>query len=125
MQNERACANSPAMSRRSLFAALPSAGLALALPSSAGADNRSAVLELIRELESPQGWEMSNVVAAKAYAAFRLREAMGLDLPDPEYARMHLDYQGRCFEDYSRSLLAERDVAAGNVMTPPRAASSI
>jgi len=111
---------SAAMSRRTLLTALPASGVALTLPSSALAEDCSAIIEVIRELENSQSWETSSVVAAKAYAAYRMRKAMGLDMPDSEYARMHLDYQGQSFEDYRRTVWFERDMADGKVMQPPR-----
>lgn len=116
---------SATMSRRTLLTALPALGVALTLPRSARADDRASILEVIQELEGWQGWEASSVVAAKAYAAYRMREALALDLPDPEYARMHLDYQGQSFDGYRRSYWFERDTAEGKVMLPPRSASSI
>lgn len=125
MTKERVCANGPKMSRRTLLTALPASGVALALPGSVRADDRAAILEVIQELEGWQGWEVSSVVAAKAYAAYRMREAMGLDLPDPEYARMHLDYQGQSFDGYRRSYCFERDTAKGKVMLPPRPSASL
>lgn len=125
MTKERVCANEPDLSRRALFAALPVAGVALALPLSADAQGRDAVLEVIEELEAWQGWETSGVVAAKAYAAYRMREAMGLDLPDPENARMHLHFQQGSFDCYRDSYMFERDAAAGKVVLPPRSPSSI
>tara|TARA_R110002072_G_scaffold9130_1_gene44810 strand:+ start:473 stop:850 length:378 start_codon:yes stop_codon:yes gene_type:complete len=125
MTKEHAHMNSATTSRRTLLTALPALGVALALPSSTPADDRGTILEVIRELESWQDWETSSVVAAKAYAAYRLREAMGLDLPDPENARMHLHYQGRSFEDYSRTAWFERDRAEGKIIVPPRSSTSI
>lgn len=125
MTKERVCANGPTMSRRTLLTALPASGVALALPRSACADDRAAILEVIQELEGWQGWEASSVVAAKAYAAYRMREALALDLPDPEYAKLHLHYQGQSFEDYSRTVWSERDKAEGKIMLAPRPASSI
>lgn len=115
--------NAIPMSRRTLLTTLPATGVALALPSAARAD--PALLDVIHELEGWQGWEASCVVAAKAYAAYRMREALGMELPDPEYARMHLDYQGRSFEDYKRTVWFERDMADGKVMLPPRPSASL
>ena len=125
MTKERVCANGPTMFRRTFLTALPASGVALALPSSARADDRAAILEVIQELEGWQGWEASSVVAAKAYAAYRMREALALELPDPEYARMHLDYQGQSFDGYRRSYWFERDTAEGKVMLPPRPSASL
>ncbi|ASM72834.1 MULTISPECIES: hypothetical protein [Roseobacteraceae] len=119
MTKERVCANSPAMSRRTLMAALPVAGVSMALPSIARPAS-GALVDVIRELEGWQGWEPSNVVATKAYAAYRMREAMGLDLPNPKYAQLHIDYQVWIFEDYKQSAWFERDVTAGKSMMPPR-----
>jgi len=111
------------MSRRTLLTALPATGVALALPATGRAD--PALLDVLHELEGWQGWEASCVVAAKAYAAYRVREALGMELPDPEYARMHLDYQGQSFEGYQRTVWFERDMANGKVMLPPRPSASL
>lgn len=127
MTQNRICATKKAipMSRRTLLTALPASGAALTLPGTASADDRAAILEVIHELEGWQGWEASSVVAAKAYAAYRMREALGLDLPDPEYARLHLYFQGQSFDGYRRSYCYERDLAEGVVMLPPRPSTSL
>lgn len=111
------------INRRALLTALPASSVTLALPSAAQAD--PDLLGVIHELEGWQGWEASCVVATKAYAAYRMREALGMELPDQEYVRMHLDYQGRCFEDYRRTVWFERDRADGKTMTAPRLASTL
>ncbi|MFW2543839.1 hypothetical protein ACN2XU_14445 [Primorskyibacter sp. 2E107] len=112
-----------AISRRTLLAALPASGVALALPSATKAD--AAILDVIHELENWQTWEMSSIIAAKAYAAYRMREALGMALPDPKYARRHLDFQGQSFLDYKGTVGFERDRAGGKIMTPPRPASDL
>lgn len=124
MTKERVCANSPAMSRRTLLTVLPVAGVSMALPSVARSAS-GALVDVIKELEAWQGWEASCVVAAKAYAAYRMREALALDLPDPAYARMHLYYQGQTFDKYRQSYSHARDAAEGKVMLPPRPSASI
>lgn len=113
------------ISRRTLLTTFPASGVALALPSAAAAQANPAILALIHELEGWQGWERSGVVAAKAYAAYRLREALGLDLPDPEYARLHLEFQGQSYEDYRRSYQYQRDCQEGAILKAPRPVSSI
>lgn len=89
------------------------------------APDTSSILDVIHELESWECWENSSIVAAKAYAAYRMREALGLDLPHPKYARAHLDLQVWNFEDYRKSIWYERDKAAGKTMTAPRPGLSI
>lgn len=125
MTNERVRANTPALTRRALLTNLPAAGVALTLPDIAAAQTESAILEVLLELESWEGWEASSVVAAKCYAAYRIREALRLELPDPEKARLHLDYQRRSFEDYRRSVWFERDREKSKTMAPPRPSASI
>lgn len=120
MTKDRACANSPSMSRRNLLTALPATGAALALPSATAARDDPAILEVLNELENCEVWEASGIAAAKAYAAYRMREALGLELPDQECPSRHLDFQRQSFEDYRRSILFEHDKAEGKVMTPPR-----
>lgn len=104
MTKDRTYAHSPAISRRSLLTAPLASGVALALPTPAASDHALAVLEVINELEGWQAWEPSSIVAAKSYAAYRLREALGLELPDPKHARLHLEYQNQSYQDYRRSV---------------------
>lgn len=119
MPKDRVCANGGVVSRRSLITSIPLVAGAVALPSSAPASDQTEILEVLSELEQIQGWEKAEIVAAKAYAAYRIREAMGLDLPDPKYARLHLDCQREAYEGYKRSFLYERDIAEGRVYPEP------
>ena len=102
------------MNRRDLFSLAP---LALASPAFAVAPetDRARMLRVIEQLETYQGWEPSNVVAAKAFAAWQMRKAMGLEMPDPKYAQMHVDHQRQGFERYQRSYWFERDTVEGRV----------
>lgn len=93
------------------LAALPAA--ALVLP--AQETERDRMIRVIEQLEAWQGWEPSSIVAAKAFAAWRMREALGLDLPDPKHAQMHIDYQRENFERCQRSDWFKQDRAAGKV----------
>ena len=70
-------------------------------------------MHVIEQLEAGQGWESSGTVAAKAFAAWQMRKALGLALPDPRAAQTHVDYQRQTFEDYRRSCWFERDIADG------------
>lgn len=106
------------LNRRNLLMALPFAGAALALPKLAEAEpqqesDRDRMIRVIEQLEAWQGWESSSTVAAKAFAAWQMRKALGLDLPDAQTAQMHVDYQRQKFEDYRRTVWFERDQAAG------------
>ena len=106
----------PRLSRRSLLAALPGAALlgAGAAKAASGHDTeRRRMIEVIEQLEAWQGWEPSSTVAAKAFAAWQMRKALGLDMPNPETAQMHVDYQRQKFEDYRRTVWFERDQAEG------------
>ena len=93
------------MNRRSFIVA----GTALAVPaavasgSAAGGGERARLLDLIAHLEAWQGWEASSVVAAKAFAAWQIRKAMGMDLPNSKTAQMHIDYQRLSFDQYRES----------------------
>ncbi len=89
-------------------AAMQGAGYAPALDT-----QRADMIRVIEELEAWQGWEASSVVATKAFAAWQMRKAMGLDLSGSEHAQMHVDYQHQSFERYKRSYLFEMDSAAG------------
>lgn len=102
------------MNRRDLFSLAP---LALVSPAFATAPqtDRDRIVRVIEQLETYQGWEPSNVVAAKAFAAWQIRKALGLNLPDPRTAQMHVDYQRQGFEQYRRSYWFERDTAEGKV----------
>lgn len=106
----------PRLSRRSLLVALPGAALLGAGAAEAGSGHdteRQRMIEVIEQLEAWQGWEPSSTVAAKAFAAWQMRKALGLDLPDPKTAQMHVDYQRQKFEDYRRTVWFERDQAEG------------
>jgi len=116
MTKERVCANGPTMSRRALISAVPAAALAvpaLAKAAKAQETDRDRIIPVIEQLEAWQGWEASSTVAAKAFAAWQMRKALGLELPDPETAQMHVDYQRQKFEDYRRTVWFERDCEAG------------
>lgn len=120
MPKHPACGTGPAMSRRSFIAALPFAGTAVTAQAKA-----DSLLLALAELETPAGWEPSNVAAAKAYSAYRIREALSLQLPDPSAAAMHLDYQHRAYKDYTQSYWFERDQAEGKRAHPPRCKSTL
>ena len=108
------------MKCRFFLKAIPAAGTALAVPALAKGGSqqdtdRDRMIRVIEQLEARQSWERSNVVAAKAFAAWQMRKALGLDLPDPEYAQMHVYFQRGAFDGHQRSVLAEQDRMAGKV----------
>lgn len=80
-------------------------------------DRIARMVEVIEQLEAAQGWEASNVVCCKAFVAYRMRQALGLDLPNPEHAETHVHFQRDSFERWQRTVLYERDIAAGKVAT--------
>lgn len=92
------------------LAAAPIAGAALAQTED---DTKQRIIAVIDQLEAYQGWETSSVVAAKAFAAWQMRKALGLDAPDPKNAQMHVDYQRSRFEEYKGTCTCERDQAEG------------
>lgn len=94
----------------STAAALPAAP---ALAASNGVTDRDRMARVIEQLETAQGWEVSSVVAAKAFAAWQIRKALGFDLPISEAAQGHIDYQRQAFEQYRRTIWFERDSADG------------
>lgn len=81
------------------------------------------LIEVTRVLEAWEGWEASNVVAAKAYAAWQIRNALGIDLPDPSDAQMHIDYQRINFADYERTGWCARAGVRG-IVRPVNTASA-
>lgn len=104
--------------RRNLLMALPAAATALAIPKFAKAEHaqdmeRERLIRVIEELEATQDWEQANIVAAKAFAAWQIRKALGLDLKDQKAAQMHVDFQREKFEDSKRTVWFERDQEAG------------
>lgn len=111
------------ISRRVFLGALSATGGALLtpIPADAAAPDLTPVMALLEELEAYQGWETAGVACTKAYAAYRLRQALGLTLPDPERARGHLHYQKGAWDFYTRSQCYERDRREGKGYTPPRA----
>ena len=81
---------------------------------------------VIQALEAWEGWESSNIVAAKAYAAWQMRNALSIDLPDPSYAQMHIDFQRLNFTDYERTVWCARDREAGkHYIGPPADLSTL
>jgi len=94
----------------STAAALPAAPT-LAAPFEVS--DRVRIARVIEQLETSQGWEVSSAVAAKAFAAWQIRRALGYDLPNPEAAQRHIDYQRQAFEQYRRTVWFERDSADG------------
>ena len=107
------------MDRRSLLTSLPVAGFAVGLPSMVKAQEPTAVLAVINELESWQGWESSAVVCTKAFAAYRLRQALGMELPDPCRARDHLAFQQQAWDSYRRTVCFEWDQLQGKIYSAP------
>lgn len=93
------------MPRRGFLKVLPVALTAPALLQAQPInEERQEALAFIEALEASQGWEPSNVVAAKHYAAYKMRAALGFDLPDPENAQQHVVMQRQRFEDHLRSV---------------------
>lgn len=122
MTKEHDRTTTAAISRRNLLAALPLSGAAFALPTSTRASSDKAILAVIKELETVQGWEASNVVAARVYAAYIIREALGLNISAEcaEYANLHLSCQKTNYEWYQQSVWFQRDQADGKFMPAPR-----
>ena len=110
--------------RRGLFAGALAATLAPAARAGAPAE-ASRLLAVIDELEGAPMWYSSLTYTAQHYAAFRMRLALGLPLPDPEHARAHLDMLRSKFEDYQRTVYFDRDMAAGKVIVPPPGADKL
>lgn len=113
------------MDRRSLLTSLPFAGFAVGLPSVGKAQEPTAVLAVLNEIESWQGWESSSVVCTKAFAAYRLRQALGMELPDPAYARDHLAFQQQAWDSYRRTVWFERDQLQGKLYAAPSPVGAI
>ena len=107
------------LTRRSLFGALPATGAMLLLPAPAPAAGRSAVLDIIQELEGWQRWETISVIYTKAYVAYRLRLALDLEPPDPDTAMGHLHFQKGSWDHYRGSIRYELDQKEGRECTPP------
>lgn len=103
--------------RKFLTAAVPAAMAATAVPALANinpVDERmQKIIAVIDDLEACQGWEVSCISAAKAFSAWQIRKAIGLDLPDPERAQMHVEYQASSFKSYKASYHYERDLKDG------------
>lgn len=108
------------LNRRSILLSLPFAGAALAITKVAEPKqetDRDRMIRVIEQLEASQDWEASSTIAAKAFAAWQMRKALGLDMPNPKMAQAHVDYQKQKFEDYRRSIWFEQDQAAGKKYT--------
>lgn len=105
--------------RRSLLN-LPVIGAGLALATPAVADETTdALTALVDELERYQGWAPHSVAMAKAYAAYRIRQAVGMPLPDPKDAQAHIDMQRGQYEAYRKSYFYEKHIADGEEVNPP------
>lgn len=127
MTKQPVCGKAPAlpsdigMSRRALLTCLPCAAVAIPLVAGGTAADPApgvdlaCLVDVIEQLEAVQGWETSGIIAAKAFAAWKMRKALGLALPDPERAKMHVEFQQREFERYRGSARFERDRDAGKV----------
>lgn len=108
--------------RRSVLAGLGVMPVAAATPvldvQPVAEDGRIArMVEVIEQLETVQGWQAFDIVCCKAFAAYRMRQALGLELPDPERASDHIHMTRRSFEAWQRTIWYERDLAAGKVAT--------
>lgn len=111
------------MNRRFFLSVAPASGVALALTSGARPSkyenerktDQARMIRVIEQLETVQGWEKSSVIAAKAFAAWQMRKALCLNLPAPDRAQMHVDFQHQEFVGYRRSAWFERDRDAGKV----------
>lgn len=106
------------MSRRELFRVAAAAPLMIAVPSIASAEaklgeERGHILQVLEQLETWQNWEPSCTIAAKVFAASKMRIALGMPLANREMAQLHLDYQRQSYESYRLSLRYPRDAAAG------------
>lgn len=106
------------INRRAALLGLPFAGAALGVATAVAADpaeatDRARMIAVIEALEAVQGWEMSCIAAAKVFAARQMRLALGLDLPEPEVAQMHVEFQQDAFARYQRTILHDRDIEAG------------
>lgn len=107
------------MDRRSFITAAAIAPLAGSVgagalaPDDGQSSQHQEMVAVIEALEAWQGWGNSSVSAAKAFAAFKMRMALGLPLPDPESAQQHIDRQRSTFDSYKATYWYERDIAAG------------
>lgn len=106
-------------SRRSILK-LPviGAGLAVAAPVTAISEPNE-IVDLINELENSQGWEQGSVVMAKAYVAYRLRLALGMETGSSSQAKQHIASQASSYERYKGTYLYELDFAEGRPVAPP------
>lgn len=76
-------------------------------------DQKAVLMGLIEDLEAVHGWQAVDLLACKHFAAYRIRQALGLDLPEQTRARDHCYIMQRSFEDYQRSVWYGRKIAAG------------
>ena len=109
------------LSRRSILSLMPASTAALLLPRGAAASDQTAILAVIQEMEGYQGWESAHVAWTKAYCAYRLRQALQMDLPDPGAAEGHLYCQKGSWDAYTRTFQYGRDQIEGRLYTPPPA----
>jgi hypothetical protein len=105
-------------SRRNLLKVLPLSGVAAVVPSFTRADTapsyeRARMLQVIEQLERFQDWETTSAAAAKAFAAWQMRKALGCELPDPKIAQMHIDLQRQKFEVCREETWFKQDQEAG------------
>jgi len=100
---------------RAIRRSVPAAA-ARAAPDAFHSGERERVIELIHRLEDFAGWEMSGIVAAKAWTAREMRRALDMDVPESRYADHHEETQKRYFEEDQQreAWLAEVRAARGS-----------
>lgn len=69
----------------------------------AATETENPLIGVIEALEDHQGWEPASVLAAKAYAAHMIRDAMGLPPGDTKYAEWHVEFQQGAWEQHKKS----------------------
>lgn len=111
MSKDRACANTPALSRRSLLAGLPMATLTATSGMAKTSDvpgeivqiERASLVALLHQLEAPNDYRRLATAAALAFAGRELRKAFDLPAPsDPELADLHETFEAERLAEHRR-----------------------
>ncbi len=96
------------MKRRSFIKSLPIVGPCLVAGAESAASQSdqdlSQLIRAIEELEVEKEWESTSTSAAKAYCAYKIRAALGLEIVDEAKAKQHVNFHSEQFEAYRRSV---------------------
>ncbi|WP_157970964.1 hypothetical protein [Pseudogemmobacter bohemicus] len=113
-----------AIDRRSFLRSAPTVGFAAMVAGAEvveAAPENSALLAVIEDLEGAEGYDIAAMASGKLYAAYLIRVALGLDVPEEtrKEAQHCIEFRNGAYERYLKSHYREIDLAAGKVVKAP------